>query len=96
VTPDRARRLLGVEPGAARGEIERAFRRLARTAHPDRGGDPGEFATIVAARDRLLRPPPAAADQVIVVRSSRMRRAVRRVQRWRFRMRQPRPSARVR
>jgi hypothetical protein len=92
VTPLQARQLLGVAAGASADDVERAFRRLAGRHHPDRGGDPGTFTALVAARDVLLRQP----DQVIVISSGRWRRALRVVQRWRFRMRQPRPSARVR
>jgi hypothetical protein len=35
-------------------ELQRAYRLLARDAHPDRGGDAEEFVGITNARDRLL------------------------------------------
>jgi hypothetical protein len=96
VTPERARLLLGVRIGAPREEVDRVFRDLARAHHPDRGGNPGRFAEIVAARDALLRPRAAPRAQVIVIQTRGWRRAVRVVQRWRFRMRQARPGVRVR
>lgn len=50
---DEARRLLGVAPGTPVAEIERAFRRRASIAHPDRGGDAESFRRLVAARSLL-------------------------------------------
>jgi hypothetical protein len=41
------------EPFTA-AELQRAYRLLARDAHPDRGGDAEEFVGITNARDRLL------------------------------------------
>jgi len=49
-----ARRILGVEEGASREEIEAAYTRLMRLAHPDKGGTAGLAAQLNAARDRLL------------------------------------------
>jgi hypothetical protein len=49
-----ARRILGVEEGATREEIQAAYTRLMRLAHPDRGGTAGLAAQLNAARDRLL------------------------------------------
>jgi len=49
-----ARRILGVEEGASREEIQAAYTRLMRLAHPDRGGTAGLAAQLNAARDRLL------------------------------------------
>lgn len=46
--------LLGLKKGASKADIDAAFRKLARTHHPDAGGDPGAFASISAARDRLI------------------------------------------
>lgn len=50
-----ARRILGVEEGASREEIQAAYTRLMRMAHPDKGGTAGLAAQLNAARDRLLR-----------------------------------------
>jgi predicted lipid-binding transport protein (Tim44 family) len=49
-----ARQILGVEPGASREEINAAYMRLIRMAHPDKGGTAGLAAQLNAARDRLL------------------------------------------
>ncbi|WP_293902158.1 DnaJ domain-containing protein [Phenylobacterium sp.] len=51
---DEARRILGVEPGATRAEIQAAYTRLMRLAHPDKGGTVGLASQLNAARDRLL------------------------------------------
>ena len=48
-----AARLLGVPVGAERSTVERAFRRLATEAHPDRGGDARHFRDLLAARQLL-------------------------------------------
>lgn len=34
---------LGLNPGASANEIRKSYLKLARTKHPDRGGDPAEF-----------------------------------------------------
>ncbi len=52
---DQARATLGVGLGATRAEIESAYRRLIRRAHPDQGGTSGLAAQLNAARDRLLK-----------------------------------------
>lgn len=49
-----ARQILGVGPDATREEIQAAYRRLIRMAHPDSGGTAGLAAQLNAARDRLL------------------------------------------
>ena len=49
-----ARRILGVGPEATREEIQAAYARLMRMAHPDTGGTAGLAAQLNAARDRLL------------------------------------------
>jgi O-antigen ligase len=49
-----ARSLLGVGPDATREEIEAAYKRLMRMAHPDKGGTSGLAAQLNAARERLL------------------------------------------
>lgn len=43
--------ILGVSANATRAEIDTAYRRLAATHHPDRGGDGQAMARINAARD---------------------------------------------
>lgn len=50
----RARALLGVPPHATTEEVRRVFRRAARRAHPDAGGDAAAFRTVLAARDALV------------------------------------------
>lgn len=52
--------LLGVAPDAAAAEVEAAYRRLMRRAHPDAGGTAGLAAQLNAARATLLRSGPAA------------------------------------
>ena len=52
---DQARAILGVTQGASRADIESAYRRLIRRAHPDQGGTSGLAAQLNAARDRLLK-----------------------------------------
>lgn len=49
-----ARSILGVGPDAQEVEIEAAYRRLMRMAHPDKGGTTGLAAQLNAARERLL------------------------------------------
>lgn len=54
---DRTRRalaVLGLEPGASRGEIRQAYRRLAQTHHPDRFFNDGE-AVMASASQRFQR-----------------------------------------
>lgn len=50
-----ARDILGVGPDASREEIQAAYTRLMRRAHPDQGGSKGLASQLNAARDRLLR-----------------------------------------
>jgi DnaJ family protein C protein 19 len=50
----RARTLLGVQPGAGRRDILDAHRRLLATVHPDRGGSNELVHEANAARDVLL------------------------------------------
>jgi hypothetical protein len=49
-----ARRILGVGPEATRAEVQAAYTRLMRMAHPDKGGTTGLAAQLNAARDKLL------------------------------------------
>ena len=51
--------MLGLEPGASRDEITRAFRRFVLGNHPDRGGDPARFQAGVEAYRRLVGGSPA-------------------------------------
>lgn len=51
---DEARSILGVTPDATPEEIQAAYTRLMRMAHPDKGGTTGLAAQLNAARDRLL------------------------------------------
>jgi hypothetical protein len=46
--------ILGVEPDATPEEIQAAYSRLMRMAHPDKGGTTGLAVQLNAARDRLL------------------------------------------
>jgi hypothetical protein len=50
-----ARAILGVGPDASASEIQTAYARLMRLAHPDKGGTSGLAAQLNAARDRLLK-----------------------------------------
>ena len=52
-----ARSILGVGQDASEDEIEAAYKRLMRMAHPDKGGTAGLAAQLNAARDRLLKQP---------------------------------------
>ena len=50
-----ARAILGVAAGAGRADIDSAYRRLIRVAHPDHGGTVGLAVQLNAARDRLTK-----------------------------------------
>jgi hypothetical protein len=50
-----ARAILGVAEGADEVEIQAAYNRLIRLAHPDKGGTAGLAAQLNAARDQLLK-----------------------------------------
>jgi len=50
-----ARSILGVGSDASASEIQTAYSRLMRLAHPDKGGTDGLAAQLNAARDRLLK-----------------------------------------
>ena len=47
---------LGLRPGASLAEVRRAWRRLAREAHPDAGGDPDRFRLLQEAYGTLSDP----------------------------------------
>ena len=44
---------LGLDVGASEDEIKAAYRKLVKTAHPDRGGDPEAFRQVQTAFERL-------------------------------------------
>ena len=48
--------VLGVDRNADEQKIKRAYRKLAMKHHPDRGGDPAEFAKVQEAYDMLTNP----------------------------------------
>ncbi len=47
--------MIGVEEGAPRVDIERAFRNHAKKVHPDGGGNDHAMAELNAARDQALK-----------------------------------------
>ena len=49
--------LLGIKEDASRREVNAAYRRLAKTHHPDRGGDPAKFQQITEAYTILKNKP---------------------------------------
>lgn len=55
MSPAQARSILGVGADASASEIQTAYARLMRLAHPDKGGTDGLAAQLNAARDRLLK-----------------------------------------
>ena len=58
LTPEeRYRQMLGLPLGRqlSGAEIHRAFKRAAKTAHPDGGGSAQEFLQLSAARDALIK-----------------------------------------
>jgi hypothetical protein len=59
---------LGLDPGASRSEITRAYRRLALLTHPDVSGDPTaaqRFASLTDAYHRALAEADVAADRPV-------------------------------
>jgi len=77
--PEVARRLLGVDVRASMADVDRAYRRAVRTAHPDVGGDAVRFAELTAARRVLASRASAPATRSVPplrVRSSRRRRVL--------------------
>lgn len=63
MTLDEAARILGVEVGASRERVQRAFRVAARSSHPDAGGADTRFIELTAARDALLAAPPVVVTR---------------------------------
>ncbi|MCB0992203.1 MAG: DnaJ domain-containing protein [Acidimicrobiales bacterium] len=59
---ERARRVLGIDRGATRADVNAAFRRAAKTHHPDAGGDAEKFVELRWAYERALAA--AAAEPV--------------------------------
>ena len=57
-------KILGLEIGASKDDIKRAFRSLAAQHHPDRGGDEEEYRKVIAAYTALMR------GEVFVVRNT--------------------------
>lgn len=49
-------RILGVVETASTADIKKAFHRLARKLHPDKGGDPASFARLLEAFETLHDP----------------------------------------
>lgn len=55
ISETEARSILGVGPQASPEDIQAAYNRLMRLAHPDKGGTDGLAAQLNAARDKLTR-----------------------------------------
>jgi hypothetical protein len=94
--------VLGIDLPATPARIEAAFRRVARSAHPDRHGDPATFRRAVIARKVLVGtegrsdPEPARRARVVITtRRARWQRLVSR-RRRRLARRLGRRSRRVR
>ncbi|WP_439648399.1 molecular chaperone DnaJ [Croceibacterium aestuarii] len=60
----RARKLLGVQAGARRGDIIAAHKRLIALVHPDRGGTNAQVHEANAARDLLLGELPDTSTEI--------------------------------
>jgi DnaJ family protein A protein 2 len=57
--------IMGLQPNATESEIRKAYRKLALTHHPDRGGDPEQFKELTKAYETLTDPKQRAIyDQV--------------------------------
>ena len=61
-----ALRTLGLRKGATPEEIKRAYKRLAREHHPDKGGDSNEFIKIHDAYESLSQPGGAPAGGALL------------------------------
>lgn len=73
-SPAEARALLGVGADASADDVRRAYRRLARHAHPDAGGDAADFHRLQQAVAVLLGPRPRPAPPAASPSTSRMTR----------------------
>lgn len=51
---DAAYAVLGLEPGASRADVRKAYFSLARHTHPDKGGDVAAFRRVTAAYEHLI------------------------------------------
>lgn len=51
-----AHQVLGVSPSATKDEIKKAYRKLAKEHHPDKGGDEAKFKEISVAYEQLTNP----------------------------------------
>jgi dTDP-4-amino-4,6-dideoxygalactose transaminase len=67
-TEQRYRQMLGLPLGRRLSgqEIHRAWKRLAKTAHPDAGGTVGAFQELSAARDALMQEMASSMSDVVV------------------------------
>lgn len=54
ISKKKARKILGVDKDATDEEIKKVYRKKAKTAHPDKGGDEDKFSRLSKARDRLI------------------------------------------
>jgi hypothetical protein len=84
--------VLGVHPDASADEVRRAWRRVARTTHPDSGGDEAAFAEALAAYQTLTDPPRGRSRSGAPVVFARRRGARARAARWWRRRRRGHPA----
>jgi curved DNA-binding protein CbpA len=79
-----ARLLLALPPVYDPADVQAAFLRQARSAHPDRGGDPEHFKDLVEGRRILLSGPPYRSGGVVFVdKTHRLQRQLARLRRRR-------------
>ncbi len=65
MTARRARAVLGLSAGATASDVRHAWRRTAKAAHPDGGGDPARFREAVEAYRVLRETPPPPPPRAI-------------------------------
>lgn len=75
---ERARRVLGLDADATRADVHTAFRRAAKTHHPDAGGDAAAFVELRWAFERALEAAPADPTPAMASGTSREARPYRR------------------